>query len=119
MFSEHLIEKVYVSTKAELPSAMVDKEVLEKEISFFEMTMKQIENHPWVNVEKNVKKDTSSVLYKEIQEKFVGPDPEEDYKQVIIWKIAELLYITASVDHDPSIPVKWDVVVFDENKQMN
>lgn len=120
VFSERLIDQLFVNTKRELPNVKINKEDLVKEIAFFELTMKQVVNHPWLDEnKKTAKRDTSSELYKRIQEKFVGPDPEEDYRSVIVWEIADLLYVTAAVDHNPSIEVKWDVVVFDANKQLN
>lgn len=119
IFSDDLIEHIFSDASIQLDNVTLFRDDLKKEISFFESTMKQVQQHPWSNLTiKKVKRDTNSALYKGIQQKFVGPDPEEDYKQVIVWKIADLLYVTAAVDHDPSYTVKWDVVVFDENKQV-
>lgn len=113
IISKTLIEKIVDDTKAILKDVSVHKGELVEEVRIFELTMKQLKKHPWAsNTITNAIYDTESMLYKNIQSSYVGNDPEEDYKQVIVWKLAEMLYITAAVDHDNQIPVKWDVVVY-------
>lgn len=92
---------------------MIKKEDLLEEINVFELTMKQVKKHPWQELTyTHAELDTKSALYKNIQSSYVGDDPEEDYKEVIVWRIADMLYVTAAVDHSPEYPLKWDVVVF-------
>ncbi|MCD8500754.1 MAG: hypothetical protein LRY71_02555 [Bacillaceae bacterium] len=65
VFSERLIDQLFVNTKRELPNVKINKEDLVKEIAFFELTMKQVVNHPWLDEnKKTAKRDTSSELYK-------------------------------------------------------
>ncbi len=113
IFSEQIINTIYTETKALLSGVLIKKEDLLEEINVFELTMKQVKKHPWqqLSIEK-AERDTKSVLYNNIQTSYVGDDPEEDYKEVIVWRIADMLYVTAAVDHDPSYALKWDVVVF-------
>lgn len=113
IFSEQLIDNIYTETKAMLNDVKMNKEDLLEEVKIFELTMKQVKNHPWqqLSIEK-AELDTKSALYHKIQTSYVGEDPEEDYKKVIVWQIADMLYVTAAVDHDPSYSLKWDVVVF-------
>lgn len=109
-----VLDKVFNETKLSLEGVEMHKKDLLEEVHFFELSMKQLKNHPWKQIAVyNVQLDTSSSLYNKIQSAYVGDDPEEDYKQVIVWKMADMLFITAAVDHDKSIPVKWDVVVYE------
>ncbi|RXI98622.1 hypothetical protein DS745_20110 [Anaerobacillus alkaliphilus] len=113
IFSNIIIDGIYADTKSLLPNVLMKKEELLEEIKMFEYTMAQVKKHPWQDITiKEVRRDQSSPLYQKIQSSYVGSDPEEDYKEVIVWEIAEMLYITAAVDHDPTIALKWDVVVF-------
>lgn len=115
ILQKSLIDYIYNETKSKLSGVTINKQDLLEEINIFELTMKQVKNHPWK--EKSVMTahfDTNSTLYKKIQSSYVGDDPEEDYKQVIVWHLEGMLYITASVDHSPDYPLKWDVVVFNE-----
>ncbi len=113
IFTNTIIEDIYTNTKALLPDVTMSLEDLQEEIKMFELTMAQVKKHPWQDSSiKDVKLDQSSPLYEKIQTSYVGSDPEEDYKEVIVWRIADMLYVTAAVDHDPTIVLKWDVVVF-------
>lgn len=113
IFSTTLIDRIYTDTNELLDGVIINKPDLIEEVKLFEHTMTQVKKHPWQELSiEQAKRDETSTLYQNIQTSFVGDDPEEDYKEVIVWKIAELLFVTAAVDHDPSIAVKWDVVVF-------
>lgn len=113
IFSTTLIDTIYTDTNELLDEVQINKKDLVEEVKIFEHTMSQVKKHPWQGLSvEHAKRDEASTLYQNIQTSFVGDDPEEDYKEVIVWKIADLLYVTAAVDHDPSIAVKWDVVVF-------
>lgn len=115
IISEAVIDFIYTETEAIVDEVTLHKGDLIEEVKMFEMSVNQLKGHPWINLTNTrAKRDTSGSLYKKIQENYVGDDPEEDYKEVIVWKIANMLYITASVDHDPKISLKWDVVVFNE-----
>lgn len=103
-----------------IENSIVRKEDLIEEIKMFELTISQVKQHPWHGISVNqVERDQKSALYQNIQTSYVGDDPEEDYKEVIVWEIANMLYVTAAIDHDPKIFVKWDVVVFNSNKENN
>lgn len=113
IFSKKLIDQIYENTIELQPNVIAKKEDLLEEIKMFEFTMQQVKKHPWIGEAlQDAKRDESSPLYNNIQSTYVGNDPEEDYKEVIIWSVANLLYVTAAIDHDPSIPLKWDVVVY-------
>jgi hypothetical protein len=113
IFSTKLIETIYKETSSLLEDVIIKKAELIEEIKMFEFTMTQVKQHPWQGEELGLaERDQSSPLFHNIQTSYVGDDPEEDYKEVIVWKVANLLYVTAAVDHDRNIAVKWDVVVF-------
>ncbi|MFN7250572.1 MAG: hypothetical protein ACK4M9_07210 [Anaerobacillus sp.] len=113
IFSTKLIETIYHDTSALLGDVIITEADLIEEIKMFEYTMTQVKQHPWQGRALDLaERDQSSPLFHNIQTSYVGDDPEEDYKEVIVWKVANLLYVTAAVDHDPNIAVKWDVVVF-------
>ncbi|OIJ12463.1 hypothetical protein BKP37_13575 [Anaerobacillus alkalilacustris] len=113
IFSEELLDFIYIETTSILKGVKSNKGDLLEEVKMFELSMSQIKNHPWHNLTvKKAKHDTSSPLYHNIQSTYVGNDPEEDYKEVLIWKVADMLYVTAAVDHHPEYLLKWDVVVF-------
>lgn len=115
IFTDKIINQIFAGAKQHLPDEIINKADLKKEALMFEAAMQHITSHPWSKTELEANLDTSSSLYKKIQQSFVGPDPEEDYKQVIVWKVDDTLYVTAAADHDPSFPVKWDVVVYEED----
>ncbi|MCT8137293.1 hypothetical protein H1D32_05760 [Anaerobacillus sp. CMMVII] len=113
IFSNAVIDTIFAEAGTLLPNVKMHQNELIEEIKMFEFTMTQVKQHPWQNVSiEQVQRDQFSTLYQNIQSSYVGDDPEEDYKEVIVWKIKDMLYVTAAVDHDPSISVKWDVVVF-------
>jgi hypothetical protein len=113
ILSTTIIDTIYTDTEALLQGNVIRKTDLVEEIKMFELTMSQVKQHPWQNLSfDRTQRDQSSPLYHNIQTSYVGDDPEEDYKEVIVWKLADMLYITAAVDHDPSFAVKWDVVVY-------
>lgn len=115
IFSKKIIDHIFDETSFLLNDVTINKSDLLEEVEVFELTMKNIKQHPWQKLSIEIAhRDTSSTLYNKIQTSYVGSDPEEDYKEVIVWKIANMLFVTAAVDHDPNYAVKWDVVVFND-----
>ncbi|MGO4890076.1 hypothetical protein ACJ2A9_20205 [Anaerobacillus sp. MEB173] len=119
IFTDEIIEQIYLDTKNSVNDVVINKIELKQEILMFDSAMQHVKDHPWreTKVTKAIK-DTTSRLYKNIHKSFVGPDPEEDYKDVIVWSVADKLYVTAAIDHNPDLSVKWDVVVYDQEQEI-
>ncbi|MBU8905249.1 hypothetical protein [Desertibacillus haloalkaliphilus] len=117
IFTDEIIDEILMDAKRRITTASIEKKELVQEVMMFNAAMQHVKGHPWNQITiDDILYDTTSSLYKKIHKQFVGDDPEEDYKDVLVWNVAKNLYVTAALDHDPTFAVKWDVVVYEEGQ---